>query len=163
MNKIKPSFIKPHWILRGGLILLFPPIFVFFVLPIGYFITFPFNGSEFIAGLIGYPIAIGAVCVVAVRIYYGTTFEISPTGITHNLDFLWSKRKAVLFVNVKEIELKIGPFQKFFGLGTIVLHTQASATDDTKAGLSLFDVEDPTKIYEFLKENMSKANRASAC
>ena len=157
MGKIKPTFKKLPFIIRSGLIFLFPPITIFIVCPIGYLVTLFLCDSVPLVFLIGYLISIWIVCNVFLRIYRGITFEISPETVTYNLDFLWSKRKTVPFINVKEIELKIGPFQKFFDLGTVVIHTQAAS--NTEAGLALFDIEDPIKIYELLKENMSKAKR----
>ena len=104
--------------------------------------------------LFGYLTTLGVGLGVAAGIYGGTTFKISPTGITHDLDFLWNKRKEVLLLNIKEIELKVGFLQKLFGLGTIVIHTQASAAGDTKTGISLFDVENPSRFYDLLRENV---------
>ncbi len=149
------------WIIRAGLVLLIPPFFTF-ELPIGYLVVLPFNGSDHPAaflGFIGYIVSVCIVSGVAFGIYGGTSFEISPTSVAHNLNFLWSKRKEVLLVNIKEVELKIGLLQKLFGLGTVLVHTQASAADNTKPGLSLFDIKNPDKVYEALKENISKAAR----
>jgi membrane protein YdbS with pleckstrin-like domain len=93
--------------------------------------------------------------------YNGTTFEIGPNSVSHNRNFLWSKKKEVLLTNIKEIELKSGFLQKFFGLGTVVMHTQASTAGNNKTGLSLFDLENANKVYESLKENISKATAGS--
>ncbi len=161
MDKIiKPSFKKPLWIARAGLYLLFPPLFIFVALPLGILITAPFGVSGFMAGLVGYVLAIGAALGVAKAMYRGTTFEITPKSVSHNLDFLWSKRKQVLLANVKEVELEVGFFQKFVGLGTVVLHTQASLAGNNKTGLSLFDIENSNDVYELLKGDVSKASCA---
>ena len=92
MNKIKPFFRNPLWIIRAGLILLIPPFFIF-ELPIGYLVVFPFGGSDPAAFFFGYIVSVCIVAGVAFGIYGGTSFEISPTSIAHNLNFLWSKRK----------------------------------------------------------------------
>ncbi|MBX9786573.1 MAG: PH domain-containing protein [Alphaproteobacteria bacterium] len=156
MNKIKPSFIKPLWIIRAGLYLLIPP-FIFIEFFVGAMISFSFSRNEFLAWCVGYIIFLFGVIIGVLGTYNGTTFEIGPNSVSHNRNFLWSKKKEVLLTNIKEIELKSGFLQKLFGLGTIVMHTQASTAGNNQTGLSLFDLENANKIYESLKENISKA------
>lgn len=168
MTNVQPSFKKPLWLIRAGLYLLFPP-FLMAESILGAILCSFFGGGldTMLNILFGYLTTLGVVFGVVLPftsgIYGGTTFKITPTGITHGLDFLWNKRKEVLLLNIKEVELKVGFLQKFFGLGTIVIHTQASAAGDTKTGLSLFDVENPSKFYELLRENVSKANILPSC
>ncbi|MBX9621314.1 MAG: PH domain-containing protein [Alphaproteobacteria bacterium] len=156
MNKIKPSFIKPLWIIRTGLYLLIPP-FIFIELFIGAIICAPFSDNSFLGWFVGYIIFLFGIVAGALGTYNGTTFKIGPNSVSHNRNFLWSKRKEVFFTNIKEIELKSGFLQKLFGLGTVVMHTQASTAGNNKTGLSLFDLENANKVYESLKENISKA------
>lgn len=160
MNKIKPSFEEPLWIIRTVLLLLFPPL-LFPEFIIGSLICYRFCEPGFLTWFVGYAILLCSVFCGAMGTYSGTTFEISPNGVSYNLNFLWSKRKEVLLTNIKEVELKIGFLQRVFGVGTIVMHTQASTAGKNKTGLSLFDIENPDKVYELLKENISKAAKIS--
>lgn len=153
MDKIiKPYSKVPLWVFRIALYLLFPPVFIFTSI-IGYFVTSS-DGGAFIAG---YFISLSAASVFAVKMAYSTTFKLNQKTASYNLSFLWNKRKEVLLTNVKEVELKSSFLQKIFGLGTIVLHTQASSVGNNATGLSLSDIENPDKIYEFLKQAVSSA------
>lgn len=156
MNKIKPSFIKPLWIIRSGLYLLIPP-FIIIEACIGVVICFSFSENSFLSWFVGYIVLLFGVIAWALGTYNGTTFEIGPTSVSHNRNFLWSKKKEVLLTNIKEVELKSGFLQKLFGLGTIVMHTQASTAGNNQTGLSFFDLDNANEIYESLKENISKA------
>ena len=162
MNKIKPSFRKSLWIMRVSLFFLFPPLFFPEYIVGG--LTCSLFGGLFDGPFsipIGYIIIVCSAFCFAMGVYTSTTYEIRPTEVRYSLHFFLSKRKDILLTNVKEIELKIGFLQKFYGLGTIVIHTQASLAGNNKTGLSLFDIENPDKIYTLLKENLSKASRVT--
>jgi len=151
VNKIiKPK--APCWIFRIALYLFCPPIFVVTSI-VGCPVASSFEGSL----LAGYIISLSAASAFAVSMAYSTTFELNHKTVSYNLNFLWNKRKEVLLANVKEVELKASFLQKIFGLGTIVLHTQASSTGNNGTGLSLSDIENPGKVYEFLKQAVSSA------
>ncbi len=153
MDKIiKPSAKAPLWFIRMGLYFLFPPVFIFTSI-IGYFVA----SSDAGALVAGYIISMSAASLFSLGMSRGTTFQVNPKTVSHNLNFLWSKRKEVLLANVKEVELKVSLLQRIFGLGTVVMHTQASSTGNNKTGLSFSDIENPSKVYEFLKEAVSSA------
>lgn len=157
MNIIKPTFRNSLWIIRMSLLLLFPPLLIFESL-VGYIVTLPFGAcSDGVLILLGYILSVCGVCAIYRGIYRGTTFEVGPASVVHTMDFICSKRKEVSLKNIKEVELKSGFLQKLFGLGTIVIHTQASTSGNTKTGLSFSDIENSTKIYDLLNQHMSKA------
>lgn len=156
MNTIKPSFVKPLWIIRTGLTLLFPP-FIFIEFALGGLICYSFSEPGFLAWFIGYIILLCPIVGGASEIYNGTTFEVTHSSVSHNRNFLSSRKKEVLLTNIKEIELKSGVLQKLFGLGTIVIHTQASTVGENRTGISLYDIVNSNEIYEILKKNISKA------
>lgn len=159
MTNIHPSFKKYLWLIRAAIYLLFPPFLIVENIVGAIFLyALAVNYDYMISVLAGHVILLSGVLIVPMKIYGGTTFKVTPTGIVHNLDFLWNKRKEVLFSNIKEVELKASFLQKLFGLGTIVIHTQASTTSDNKPGLSLFDIENPEKVYEMLRQSISNAD-----
>lgn len=163
MTDIHPSFKKNLWLIRAALYLNFPLLWIAESMIGGIVLSQlakNYNFEKFFGlnVIVGYFILLFITVSVYMKIYRGTTFKITSTGVTHNLNFLWNKRKEVLFSNIKEVELKAGFLQKFFGLGTIIVHTQASTTQDNKPGLSLFDVENPEKVYEMLRQSISNAN-----
>lgn len=168
MTDIHPSFKKYLWLVRAALYLLIPLLWVAEALLGGIVLSalvekFDMNDDFALSIVVGYFILLFSSLIVSMKIYRGTIFKITPTGVAHNLNFLWNKRKEVLFSNIKEVELKASFLQKLFGLGTIVIHTQASTTKDNKPGLSLFDIENPERVYEMLRQNISNANVSPMC
>ena len=129
---------------------------IFIELGIGAIICYSFDGPDFLAWFIGYIILLCFIVGGAFGTYGGTTFEISPSSVSHDRNFLWSKRKEVLLTNIKKVELKSGLLQRLFGLGTIVMHTQARTAGNSKTGLSVFDIENSNEVYDLLKKNISK-------
>jgi len=155
--RLTPCFKRPLYLLRTSFIV-WPPFF-----PLA--LALSEHGFSFWQGAVMmfafYSLLFGALLAFIAGIYRGTTFEIGETAASYRLNFLWSRNKDILFLNVKEIELKSGIFQRFFNLGSLVIHTQATTTGNNRAGIVFFDVENPQKAYELLKDRVYKAQHPS--
>jgi hypothetical protein len=93
------------------------------------------------------------------REYRKTSYELSSKWGVSNLNFRGIYRREVLLANVKTIELRISSFQKFFGLGNIIMRTQESGFWRSKTSICLFDIEKPEETYILVKEMVSKASK----
>lgn len=144
--------------IRVGLFLLFPPI-IMAAGVIGTILSCFFFDNSFIAFLIGYIVLLFTSIHIISKVYKATIFDIDRNRVSYTLNYFFSKRKEVFLKNIKEVELEIGVLQRFFGLGTIVIHTQASSAGNKKTGLSIFDIENPHEYYELLSENISNAEK----
>ena len=152
VTTFSPSIQLPLLGLRTCLWLLFP-IFLVFEFVIGSLLLGE-AADTMSCYIVGYITAACVILFVSRGIYKGTTFEITPTGVSRNLDFGIKQRKEILLRNVKEIQLKVGVLQRLFGVGTLILHTQASGVGQSKTGLSLFDLENSSEVYVLLKEKV---------
>jgi len=151
---LTPAIEPPLWLLRIGLWLLFPvaiPVEAIF----GGMVVGP-AASMMTCFLVGYLVSLCLGVVITAGRYCGTTFTMTSSSVSSELDFVFKKRKDLLFSNIKEIELKMSIFQRMFGLGTIILHTQASLAGHSKTGLSLFDLENAEEVYILLKEKIAQ-------
>lgn len=154
--KLMPAIQPLLWLLRTGLWLLFPLCIVAEYILGGLLL----GGTDTLmhSFMLGYIIALCTILAVITGIYRGTTFEVTQRSVFSERDFIIKERKELLFSNVKEIELKVSVLQRLFGVGTVILHTQASFVGKSKTGLALFDLENSSEIYTVLKEKISDAN-----
>lgn len=158
MINLHPTFKKYLWFIRAIFLLILPPFWL-----IGNFVGTLILGPFIKGGLkeeynilvliIGYYVFVCISLFVLRNVYNRITINITQTSIAHSFNFLWNKKKQIIFSNIKEVELKVGFLQRFFGLGTIIIYTQANAN---KPGLFLFDIKDPEKVYDLLLQGQLK-------
>ena len=151
---INPSFNRTLSVYRVSLI---------------YLITLPINIPSLLSylvwdrGLTGIGFILVAILLYILILFlvmhllknlYGCTeFSIDDKSVVSNVDYLWRKKKEVHFVNIKEIEIKVGVFQKQFGVGTVVVHTHGYG----QHCIRLYDIENIDEVYNSLKQQMEKS------
>jgi membrane protein YdbS with pleckstrin-like domain len=64
------------------------------------------------------------------------------------------QEKTIDYRSILEVDLKIGPVQKGYNLGTIVLSTPASIgmQNRTQGGIRITDIPDPEAAYQRVRE-----------
>lgn len=86
-----------------------------------------------------------------------TSYIIEGNKVIRQTHFWGRRYKEILLHNIKEVELHVGVLQNLFGLGTIVLHTQANLANHKGSGITLIDMENPDALYQALKQATQKA------
>ncbi len=156
---VRPSFNMFLWLIRIGPYLFFPLTAALFY-AIENTVGIPFSRHTLLRCCHwGSVFAIGGILAFIAAGYRNMMFKIDHERLSYDLSFVWRKRKEILLSNIKEVVLKVGVLQRFFGRGTIIVYTQASLVSQNQTGVSLFDIENPDKIYELLKERIASASR----
>jgi uncharacterized membrane protein YdbT with pleckstrin-like domain len=86
-----------------------------------------------------------------------TSYIIEENKVIRQTHFWGRRYKEILLHNIKEVELHVGVLQNFFGLGTIVLHTQANLASHKGSGITLVDIDNPDALYQELKQATQEA------
>lgn len=90
------------------------------------------------------------------NLYLNSSFEFGENTIREKQNYLISLFKEIKYSNIKEVEMSKGLFQKYFGLGNLILHTQASSRDGNEdSGLSLCDISNIEDVYHLVKEKLN--------
>lgn len=92
--------------------------------------------------------------------YRNACFTILEDRIEYSRDFFTVQIKDLKFKNVKEMALTQGPLQRLYGIGTILLQSHASPQQAKggMSGLRIYSVENPKKLYAFLKKKVDEAD-----
>ncbi len=152
---IHPTFNKRLRIIRMMLITcLFPAIPGLFY---GFAtVGFGLSGLQALTCLAIFLFLINSLWLFGSKQYYKmSSFEIEDDSITGRSDFISTIVKRINFENIKEIEFRVGPLQRFFGLGDIAISTQASSSGGNEfSGMTLFDIKNVEDIYNLIKKNI---------
>lgn len=147
---VRPKFKNVLIFAKIFLLLMFPPIIFICLLPILLI------HSKILAVIITLSL-ISFTFYSFHSLYKSAYFTISDASVRYDLDFfLYTKKKEILFKNIKEVEVRANLLQKFFGLGSIVLHTHAAGTHN-RPGITLYDLDDAESVYALIQKNVSKA------
>ena len=124
-------------------------------LPLPTWSTFVFFGCLFF-------FAIPIVTYVAKKKSYAKTeYRFYPTKLDYYEGFFTTEEKAINYKSVNEIYLRKGIFQKMYGLGTIMLSTPATGSQDSgraRSGIRVADIENPGLVYSQVKELVSRVS-----
>jgi membrane protein YdbS with pleckstrin-like domain len=87
------------------------------------------------------------------RQYKKMEYRFYPDRLEYYVGFIQIEQKTILYRNIQEIDLKKGPFQRQYGLGTIVITTPGMVMQGNRtSGIRLSDIENPDDVYQYLKE-----------
>ena len=93
--------------------------------------------------------------------YAKTEYRFYPTKLDYYEGFFTTEEKEINYKNVNEIYLRRGIFQKMHGLGTIVLSTPATGSQDNgraRSGIRVADIENPDLVYRQVKELVGRVS-----
>ncbi len=160
--KLKPKFISTLTILTITPIHLFLTLFVtIFFGGLGMvavdiagpdlpeWLTFALSGGIF---FVFFPIL---VYTVKKKSYAKTEYRFFSDKLEYYEGFFSIEEKSIKYKNITEVYLRKGFFQKMYGLGTIVLSTPATGTQEagqSRSGIRVRDVENPDEIYAKIKK-----------
>lgn len=148
---VRPKFKNALMFVKIFLWSMFPPFMFIVLLPVILF------EHKILLGVINFSFIVSLGLFFFNSLYKGAYFTISDASVRYDLDFfLYTKKKEILFKNIKEVELRANLLQKFFGLGSIVLHTHAAGTHN-RPGITLYDLDDAESVYALIQKNVSKA------
>ena len=82
-----------------------------------------------------------------------TRYRLSEDRLFCEKGFLNINQEEVLLYRVRDLELKMSLGQRFFGVGTICVHS----SDKTLPHLDLINVKNPREVKEILHQNVEKA------
>jgi len=106
--------------------------------------------------------AIPIVTYVAKKKSYAKTeYRFYPTKLDYHEGFFTTEEKTISYRSVNEIYLRKGILQKMYGLGTIVLSTPATGSEDSgraRSGIRVADIETPDLAYSQVKELVSRGS-----
>lgn len=152
---VRPEFRSLLTVMRAVLWMLFPPFMALYVIPLILIAPRSFLSGVGFTALIAVPI-FSLIIYFTKSLYKGARFTINETSVRYDLDFiLYTKKKEILFKNIKEVELRANALQKIFGFGSIILHTHATATQNRPSGITLYDLEDPEGVYDLIQQKVS--------
>lgn len=93
-----------------------------------------------------------------VKFFYAmVTFELYLGKVIYRYVFLWEIRQEILLRNIKEVTLKRGPLQRFFGLETIELSSAAYVGKDNTSGFKLFNIKQQEGLYDLISKQIQAA------
>lgn len=110
-----------------------------------------------------YPISgLGFILWLRYLMYQKTTFYITDYGISYERNFVFMRQKSVKYSDIKEVDLRRGPIQMLFGLGTVKVTTQATKiplsnqntfniqTQMSRAGLKIYNIPNWKEVYDVI-------------
>jgi len=99
---------------------------------------------------------------VTKRTYARTVYTFHQDRLDYHEGFFTVEEKTIALERVTEVNLRKGPFQSRYGLGTILLSTPATSLGSGRAsaGIRLRDVKDPDETYGRIKELVADAQAA---
>ena len=142
---LQPTFIWQHFLIRAGLSAL--PALLFFGYPFLVLVGLKFLFVPLIMLVILVP-------YLTHLSYHHTRFILESDRVIYTNDFITTTVQEIKYKNIKEIILRQGVLQKYFGLGTVELLTHATASPNQSSGLKVYNVKDPFKVHALLKEHM---------
>lgn len=162
LNPIHPKYHFAQQFISIFLLLLFffpfsMPLFKLFK----PYVTFKYE-AIFLACMAFLAFNIIMACLISLIVkefYKHIHFKILNDRVEYYRDFVGLHIKDLKYKNVKEMSLRQNPIQKLFGVGTILLQSHASPQTSKagSSGLKINNIENPQKIYSFLKKEIDKA------
>lgn len=153
---IKPTFNKKLRIVRTLIFTCFIPLLpaFFYNFVREFFDLSRFQSYSLLALFL---ISINAFWYFFVSEFYRkASYQIGEDSIIESTNFITAITKEINYSNIKEIKFSKGPLQRFFNLGNITLHTQASSSGgNNDSGMKLLDIQSVEDIYEKIKEKIS--------
>lgn len=126
-----------------------------FNLPLPPWFTFVFFGCLFFLGI---PLA---AYTGKKKSYEKTEYRFFRKKLDYFEGFFTVQEKSIDYRNIVEVNLIKGPFQRKYGLGTILLSTPAMGYSSRRAigGISITDIKNPDQVYIQIKEMIGLAKK----
>ena len=80
------------------------------------------------------------------------TFEINENSVEYRRDFIFLSQKSIMLKDIKEVKLRQGFVQKWYGIGSVEVISHATTQD---AGITLYDIKEYKEVYDFLTQKVS--------
>lgn len=127
-NPIEKAYLKVSLISSG----------VFFViLLIGAFCLVYFNSDEIDKVLLAYGLSIGSIgllwlanIIFVSKAFPKKKYALRERDIIYMKGLLWSTRTSIPFNRIQHVEVKQGPFERFFKLNSLKVFTAGGQTSD---------------------------------
>lgn len=152
MLNVKPTFKLIYMLLP------YIPTFLIFIAPVAFMLSMPsdFAGvADQIKTICTY-IIIGILAITAISIFFvkkqykAYNYDFYKTKVVYRDSFINISEKEVKYKHIREVYLRRGLVQRMFGLGTIVLYTNAET--GYLGGITINNVENAEEVYKNIKE-----------
>jgi len=149
---VKPTF-KLGYIMLSELSFIALLLVIFFA-PVIAITLLTSNSYSIFGPLLGFFVFIIAICIVWTAFrkaqYDNYSYDFYKTKVTYKDGFLNKSEKEVKYKHIREISKRESIFQRLFGLGSIILYTNAETGYGN--GIYILNVTDVDNIYKQIKE-----------
>jgi len=149
---VKPTF-KLGYIMLSELSFIALLLVIFFA-PVIAITLLTSNSYSIFGPLLGFFVFIIAICIVWIAFrkaqYDNYSYDFYKTKVTYKDGFLNKSEKEVKYKHIREISKRESIFQRLFGLGSIILYTNAETGYGN--GIYILNVTDVDNIYKQIKE-----------
>ena len=129
-------------------------LLVIFFAPVIAITLLTSNSYSIFGPLLGFFVFIIAICIVWIAFrkaqYDNYSYDFYKTKVTYKDGFLNKSEKEVKYKHIREISKRESIFQRLFGLGSIILYTNAETGYGN--GIYILNVTDVDNIYKQIKE-----------
>ena len=150
------SRIIPPKILLYKMIAMFASFFILpYLITIGVFMILGEPVGLLILGLI----VLSLLGLLSIYLYYHSIwYQVTDTEVIVHKGVITRTEKIVPFRTVTNIEIKRGPFDRLYGIGSVKVHTAGSSNTNKGAEEDLMGLISPDEIKETILERMRLLN-----